>query len=97
MYRYISQEYFVDNPNSISAKFYNQLKNKFFVKVEFEAIDPSMKDFSPGGTWYKQGRWLIKILHHSYFQWPRYKHLSFERILAHELLHVLLRYRNKLP
>ncbi|MDP8230466.1 MAG: hypothetical protein P9L93_05130 [Candidatus Gorgyraea atricola] len=91
MHEYITQKYFVNNPDKPSTEFYNKLKKEFDADIEFEEIYRTHDDFSPGETLHNQGKWIIRVYGRPH------KDFNFERVLAHELLHVFLRYRNKLP
>lgn len=96
MHDHIVNKFFKDKTTNYSIKLYNELKDIYNIEVIFESRMPSEKEFeikpfSPylANASYKNGQWSVKIFNVA--------HSDVGRIISHELLHILLRYRKKLP
>lgn len=83
------KDMFITPKNTYSYNLYKELKDKygkeaiFDIKDEFNGI--------PAETVYHNGDWIINI------SLEFECHKDIDRIISHELLHVLLRYRHNLP
>ena len=93
---YVVNHHFEENPSSHCAKLYDELKHKYGVTVIFEPGSPGNKaELLPdvrirGEVIYLcEKKWVIKL---NGFEDP-----DIDRVISHELLHIVLRYRNHLP
>jgi len=84
------------NPNLYSGKLYYELRDNYKQEVVFTQRVPTEQEwdtdqFIPAELVHGERNWIIKIFDFSN------RNLNLDRVLSHELLHILLRYRKGLP
>jgi len=96
LHKYVTEEYFPNNPGSHPANLYRELKDKYGVNILFEMRETDTEKASlkhlniRGEVAYLEGhQWVVRLTGRG---GP-----NFERVIMHELMHIALRYRQNLP